>query len=29
MLIFKEKIDLPRVVIIGFIAAGAILIEMH
>jgi len=29
VLIFKEKIDLTRVVIIGFIALGAILIELH
>ncbi|MEC9342247.1 MAG: DMT family transporter [Pseudomonadota bacterium] len=29
VLIFKEKIDLPRLVIIGFIAAGAIMVELH
>ncbi|MCG6859600.1 MAG: DMT family transporter [Salaquimonas sp.] len=29
VLIFREKIDLPRIVIIGFIAAGAIMVELH
>ena len=29
VLIFKEKIDLPRLIIIGFIAAGAIMVELH
>lgn len=29
VLIFREKIDLPRLVIIGLIAVGAIMIELH
>ena len=29
VLIFREKIDLPRVIIIGFVALGAIMVELH